>query len=130
MLRARATRARRRREKAMQQPPSASGRLRRRVLKRFVAAGLAPFAAAWAAPGSPPVADASADLARALRRASDAVVGLVVRAVEGARSAATLGRVRAGSGVVIGEEGLVLTIASIRGLTLQRLRHDEAAASW
>ena len=46
----------------------------------------------------------------ALRRASDAVVGLRALAVEDARSAATLGRARQGSGVVIGVDGLVLTI--------------------
>jgi serine protease Do len=48
--------------------------------------------------------------AQALQRASAAVVGLVAQAVDGARSAATLGPVRLGSGVVIGAEGLVLTI--------------------
>jgi S1-C subfamily serine protease len=47
---------------------------------------------------------------RALQRASDSVVGLEVLAVEDARSAGTLGRQREGSGVVIGEDGLVLTI--------------------
>jgi S1-C subfamily serine protease len=46
----------------------------------------------------------------ALQRASDAVVGVQARAVEGARSARTLGRERAGSGIVIGTDGLVLTI--------------------
>ena len=46
----------------------------------------------------------------ALQRASDAVVGVVVTAVEDARSASTLGRKRQGSGVVIDEQGLVLTI--------------------
>lgn len=48
--------------------------------------------------------------AQALRRASDAVVGVRARSVEDARSAATLGRERQGSGVVIGADGLVLTI--------------------
>lgn len=47
---------------------------------------------------------------RALERASDATLGLRVQAVEDARSARTLGRQRAGSGVVISPEGLVLTI--------------------
>ena len=42
---------------------------------------------------------------RALQRASDAVVGLTAKAVEDARSSATLGAVRLGSGVVIGDEG-------------------------
>jgi S1-C subfamily serine protease len=47
---------------------------------------------------------------RALQRASDSVLGVEVQALEGARSAATLGEQRAGSGVVIGADGLVLTI--------------------
>jgi serine protease Do len=46
----------------------------------------------------------------ALTRAVDAVVGIEVTAAEGARSAETLGRERSGSGVVIGREGLILTI--------------------
>lgn len=46
----------------------------------------------------------------ALRRASDAVVGVAAVAVEGAVSATSLGPVREGSGVVIGDDGLVLTI--------------------
>jgi len=45
-----------------------------------------------------------------LKRANAAVVGLEVTAVEGARSAQTLGRQRSGSGVVIGPDGLILTI--------------------
>jgi S1-C subfamily serine protease len=47
---------------------------------------------------------------RALERAGQAVVGLAVQAVDDARSNATLGRQRQGSGVVIGADGLVLTI--------------------
>jgi S1-C subfamily serine protease len=47
---------------------------------------------------------------RALSRASDAVVGLRAVAVDDARSARTLGHERQGSGVVIGADGLVLTI--------------------
>lgn len=43
-------------------------------------------------------------------RASDAVVGVISVAVENASSIATLGPVRQGSGVVIGPDGLVLTI--------------------
>jgi S1-C subfamily serine protease len=48
--------------------------------------------------------------ARAMRRASDAVLGLRTRAVPDSRSAATLGSEREGSGVVISRDGLVLTI--------------------
>ena len=46
----------------------------------------------------------------ALSRAVEAVVGVEVTAAEGARSARTLGQHRSGSGVVIGPEGLILTI--------------------
>jgi len=46
----------------------------------------------------------------ALTRANAAVVGVEVTAVEGARSARTLGQERSGSGVMIGADGLVLTI--------------------
>jgi serine protease Do len=46
----------------------------------------------------------------ALVRANAAVVGVEVTAVEDARSIVTLGRERQGSGVLIGEDGLVLTI--------------------
>ena len=46
----------------------------------------------------------------ALKRANAAMVGVDVIAVEGSRSAETLGRARSGSGVVISPDGLVLTI--------------------
>jgi S1-C subfamily serine protease len=46
----------------------------------------------------------------ALTRANAAVVGVQVVATQGARSAETLGRERSGSGVVIGPDGLILTI--------------------
>ena len=61
-------------------------------------------------------APANAVLARlearkaALARAHASVVGVEVMAVEDASSIATLGRKREGSGVVIGNDGLVLTI--------------------
>lgn len=47
---------------------------------------------------------------RALQRASAAVVGVRAVAVEDARSNRTLGRERHGSGIVIEQQGLVLTI--------------------
>lgn len=50
------------------------------------------------------------EMSRALERAANAVVGLQARAVDGARSAITLGKARQGSGVVIDGDGLVLTI--------------------
>lgn len=63
---------------------------------------------AWAQePMRPPIDQAAID---ALNRAHEGVVGVLVRAAPGARSAETLGRQRAGSGVVIGDDGLVLTI--------------------
>ncbi|MFC5498414.1 S1C family serine protease [Caenimonas terrae] len=46
----------------------------------------------------------------ALNRANAAVVGIQVVAADGARSAETLGKQRTGSGVVIGADGLILTI--------------------
>jgi serine protease Do len=46
----------------------------------------------------------------ALERANAAVVGLDVNAIEGARSARTLGEERSGSGVLIAPDGLILTI--------------------
>ena len=46
----------------------------------------------------------------ALLRASSAVVGIETVAVEDARSIPTLGRERQGSGILIGDDGLVLTI--------------------
>jgi serine protease Do len=47
---------------------------------------------------------------RALERATQAVVGVLTLALEDARTNATLGRLRQGSGVVIDGDGLVLTI--------------------
>ena len=48
--------------------------------------------------------------AEALARANSAVVGVLSEAVDEAGSIATLGRLRHGSGVVIDNDGLVLTI--------------------
>jgi serine protease Do len=81
------------------------------MLPRFVFV-LSLMIGAWA-----PHAFASADAqagnqaaVQALTRANAAVVGIEVTATQGARSAETLGRSRSGSGVVIGADGLVLTI--------------------
>ncbi len=66
------------------------------------------FAASPAAkPNAPPTAQ---DTMNALTRAQSAVVGVQVTAAEGARSAETLGKQRSGSGVVIGTDGLIVTI--------------------
>lgn len=51
-----------------------------------------------------------AQRSRAMERARLAVVGVKVQALEGARSARTLGLERSGSGVVVADDGLVLTI--------------------
>ncbi len=59
---------------------------------------------------APAAAQTDAERSRALERAANAVVGVLARSVDGARSAETLGRARQGSGVVIDEQGLVLTI--------------------
>lgn len=62
----------------------------------------------------------------ALTRANEAVVGVQVTAAEGARSAETLGRQRSGSGVVIGPEGLILTIGylMLEADAIQVVTHD------
>ena len=87
-----------------------------------LAAWLAPAAeglaaeATPAAPASARVLTAASDGAllrarqQALARANAAVIGIEVLALEDARSVATLGRARQGSGVLIGADGLVLTI--------------------
>lgn len=58
-------------------------------------------------PAAAPSATASLE---AFAKANAAVVGIRVNVADGARSAETLGKQRAGSGVVIGKEGLILTI--------------------
>ncbi|RZA12488.1 MAG: serine protease, partial [Lysobacteraceae bacterium] len=81
-----------------------------RLLRRAVplaAFALLPLAVLAATPVEPPRAQVVLD---ALTRANDAVVGIEVLAAEGARSAESLGQRRAGTGVVIGPEGLILTI--------------------
>jgi serine protease Do len=84
--------------------------------------------AALAAPclaATPPPADAQA-MIQALTRANAAVVGVQVTAAEGARSARTLGRERSGSGVVIGPDGLILTIGYlvVEAETIQVVTQD------
>jgi S1-C subfamily serine protease len=64
---------------------------------------------------------------RALKRAGDAVVALNVTATEGATSADTLGQRRSGSGVVIGPDGLILTIGYLllEAETIEVVTQDE-----
>jgi serine protease Do len=70
------------------------------------------WAWAWALACSGPTVLAAEEAAssQGIKRASDAVVGVLAVAVDNANSSATLGAVRQGSGVVIGADGLVLTI--------------------
>ena len=68
---------------------------------------LAPSLAATAATTPPPSAQA---VLEALTKANAAVVGVQATAADGARSAETFGKQRSGSGVVIGADGLILTI--------------------
>lgn len=86
----------------------AMARVPRSILRRlmFLAlTGLAAFAAQ--AQGTRSEFEARAEL---LERAQAAVVGVLSEAVDDAGSIATLGALRRGSGVVIGDDGLVLTI--------------------
>jgi serine protease Do len=62
---------------------------------------------AHSATAPPPDAQAAIE---ALSRANAAVVGVRAKVADGARSAETLGQQRSGSGVVIGADGLILTI--------------------
>lgn len=79
---------------------------RARVLPAFVViVCLLAWPVAVSAQGS-----SEAATVQALERAQATVVGIQVTAVESSRSAETLGRRRLGSGVVIGDDGLVLTI--------------------
>lgn len=93
------------------------------MLRGFVAAcalGAAHAALAASSPG------ASQDALQALMRAQQAVVALDVTATEGAGSAETLGRRRHGSGVVMGPDGLILTIGylMLEADAIQVTTHD------
>lgn len=79
-----------------------------RVVPGWVLAACAVAAAAQGPGGATPL-DVAAQ-SRLLERAVAAVVGVRTQAIEEASSSRTLGRSRAGSGVVIGRDGLVLTI--------------------
>lgn len=77
------------------------------VIASLALVGCALTPASAEAAASPSQQQAAID---ALNRANAAMVGVEVVAVDGSRSAETLGRSRSGSGVVIGPDGLVLTI--------------------
>ncbi len=93
-------------------------------------------AVAWIAlalgPARVQAADAAADpsaveaQSRALERAAHATLGLRSLAVEGAKTLAILGRERQGSGVLIGRDGLVLTIGYLvlEAEQVELLTHD------
>jgi serine protease Do len=95
-----------------------SGRRRRWLGAALLTAATAlPTAAAHAADAAgEPATQVRATLARleahkeALARANAAVLGVEVVAVDDARSIATLGKARQGSGILISDDGLVLTI--------------------
>jgi serine protease Do len=81
---------------------------------------------AASATGSPDKPSANAQI-RALKRAGDAVVAVNVTATEGATSADSLGQRRTGSGVVIGSDGLILTIGYLllEAETIEVITQDE-----
>jgi serine protease Do len=78
---------------------------------------------ALAATTAAPAAQATMD---ALAKANAAVVGVRVGVEEGARSAETLGQRRSGSGVVIGPDGLILTIGylMVEAQSIEIVTHD------
>ena len=80
----------------------------RPLLKRFGAIALMMMGASLAASAAEPAVPQT--VIDAFSRANAAVVGVRASATEGSRSAETLGKQRIGSGVVIGPDGLILTI--------------------
>jgi len=83
--------------------------------------GLVPGHAATTPPAS------TEAMMAALTRANAAVVGVEVTAIEASRSAESLGRKRSGSGVVIGPDGLILTIGylMVEAESIQIVTHDK-----
>ena len=73
----------------------------------LLAGASAVWAAAAAQAATPPAAQSALT---AFSRANAAVVGVKVGVADGASSSETLGKERSGSGVVIGPDGLILTI--------------------
>ena len=86
------------------------------LVAALASAAFASCAEGAAAPGQVaggseiPIAEQVEAHKQALTRATEAVLGVEATAVEDARSISTLGRMRQGSGVLIGDDGLVLTI--------------------
>jgi serine protease Do len=84
--------------------------MRTRPWSNLILSGLLALGCFWGAVAATlPAADPQATI-DALTKANAAVVGVQVTAADGARSAETLGKQRSGSGVVIGPDGLILTI--------------------
>ena len=75
------------------------------IVSTLLVLGLASLSSA----ATPPPA-ASQAMIQALTKANTAVVAVLVTAADGARSVETLGKQCRGSGVVIGPDGLILTI--------------------
>lgn len=98
-----------------------------RIAHRLAGIGFA-VCTAWSAlaQAAAPQAEYQGVIA-ALTRANEAVVGVQVTATDGARSAETLGKQRSGSGVVIGPDGLILTIGYLvlEAENIQVVTHDE-----
>jgi serine protease Do len=90
-------------------------------------AGLMGHAALAATAPNASASPSSQETIDALTRANQAVVGVRTTAAEGARSAQTLGQRRTGSGVVIGPDGLVLTIGYLllEADTIQIITQDK-----
>lgn len=82
----------------------------RRRAAALLLGALALCSGAWAAPAEGDDSLTLQEQGQLLARAAAAVVGVQVQAVGHASSAETLGKLRIGSGVVIGVDGLVLTI--------------------
>jgi serine protease Do len=92
-----------------------------------VSLGVWSYSQAATAPTGSNTALSTQETMDALTRASQAVVGVQVEAAEGARSIETLGARRMGSGVVIGADGLVLTIGylMLEAQTIQIITQDK-----
>lgn len=111
----------------VQRPPHAwPAHARWRWLLRLLAACILLLFALPVVEAAVPALAASAQI-QALKRAGDAVVALNVTVTDGATSAETLGQQRSGSGVVIGPDGLILTIGYLllEAETIEIVTQDE-----
>lgn len=79
----------------------------RRSMALVAAVAVAGTALAASPPTSSPPPASQVDM---LQRMNAALVGLRIEAIPGANSVESLGKTRSGSGVVIGDDGLILTI--------------------